>query len=301
MQYELNHGRLKLLKWIAGLPLFSLIACFVVDKLVQHRKSDATLRRQFRRKHIPATVHYFTANGRKLRYVSVGNDSLPALFFLHGSPGSLSFYDALFTDPLLLQTFKMYAVDRPGYGYAGLGDPEPSIQQQADMIRQIINSLHSVRHPVIIVAYSYGAAIACRLLMDHPAIADGLLLLAPAIQPGKEKYFWFTPLIEKPFIRQIIPRLFRSANTEKFHHAAELTKMLPYWNRIQVPVLYVQGEKDQWAYTSNADFAKSNLTNVPWLRIEMLKDRGHFFTYTEKEIIRQKVLELYNHIISHRK
>lgn len=285
-----------MLKLIAGLPVLSLMACFIVDKLVQHRKSDTALRRLFRKRQIPATIRYCTTGGRKLRYVAVGDNSLPALFFLHGSPGSLSFYEELFTDTILLQTFKMYAIDRPGYGYTGFGIPEPSIKQQADMIRQVIEGLQTIRRPLIIVAYSYGAAVACRLLMDHPGIADGLLLLAPPIQPGKEKFFWFTPIIEKSFIRRLIPRLFRSANSEKFHHKAELTQMLPYWNRIQVPVLYVQGEKDSWAYTANAGFAQKQMTNVPWLRIELLKNRGHFFTYTEKEIIHQKILELYTHI-----
>ncbi|WP_207514379.1 alpha/beta fold hydrolase [Longitalea luteola] len=295
MLHQIIDGRSgKWLKWTAGVSLFSLIACFVLDKLVQHRKSDKALRRLFRKKHIQATIHYTNAGGRQLRYLAVGDDNLPTLFFLHGSPGSLSFYQRLLTDPVLLQTFKMISIDRPGYGYSGFGVAEPSIEQQTNMIQSVIEELNTIRRPLIIIGYSYGAAIACRLLMNHPGIADGLLLLAPPIMPGKEKYFWFTPVVERSFIRRIIPRLFKSINTEKFYHAGELTKMLPYWNRIRVPVLYVQGEKDSWAYIANAGFAQVQLTNVPWLRIELLKDRGHFFTYTNQEIIRQRIFELYS-------
>ncbi|WP_205510206.1 alpha/beta fold hydrolase [Longitalea arenae] len=297
MQHPFIHKRRwTLLKWLAGVPVFSLLACFLLDKLVQHRKSDAALKRLFRKKQIDARIRYFNADGRMLRYVAVGNDNLPTLLFLHGSPGSLSFYAPLLTDPRLLQKFKMLAIDRPGYGYSGFGVPEPSIEQQANRIEKLIEGFGSIRRPLIIIGYSYGAAIACRILMNKPGIADGLLLLAPPIQPGKEKYFSVTPVLETPFIRSFMPRLLRSINTEKFHHYDELTQMLPYWNRIQVPVLYVQGEKDSWAYPANAAFARGQLTNVPWLRIHFLKNRGHFFTYTAQEIIQQKILELYHSI-----
>jgi pimeloyl-ACP methyl ester carboxylesterase len=297
-------SRSKHIKWrkilfigIASLIVLIIITCLIVDQFVQFRKNDNEVMRSFRSKQIQATVHYYTSGNRKLRYISAGNDSLPTLFFIHGSPGSLSFYESAFTNTALLQKFKMYSVDRPGYGYSGFGDPEPSIQQQAAMLYPIITELHKVQRPLIIVAYSYGSPIACRLLMDHPNVADGLILLAPSLEPGKEKYFWFTPLIEKPFIRWLVPRIYRSANTEKFHHKEELTRMLPLWNRIQVPVLYVQGEYDQWADTSNAGFAQKKLTNVPWLHIQWLKNRDHFFAWNEKDLINQAIFTMHKHII----
>ena len=49
-------------------------------------------------------------------------------------------------------------------------------------------------------------------------------------------------MIENPAIRWFIPRLFKSANTEKVHHKKELEKMLPFWKNIKVPVIYVQGK-----------------------------------------------------------
>ena len=113
-----------------------IIACLVFDHYVQFRKSDKELSQIFNERNLDARIHYYETNGRKLRYVESGNDSLPALLMLHGSPGSMSYYSRRFSDSLIRPRFKIFAVDRPGYGYSGFGDPEPSVQKQAQMIRR---------------------------------------------------------------------------------------------------------------------------------------------------------------------
>ena len=158
----------------------------------------------------------------------------------------MSYYSGRFRDKEILDRFRIYAVDRPGYGYSGFGDPEPSIQKQSEMVRDLIDSLHHAKHPVIMVGSSYGAAIACRLAMDHPDLVDGLVLTGPAIGPRLEKYFWFTYLIESPFIRWFIPRMFRSANTEKVHHREELEKMLPFWKKFMCRLLIYRARMMNW-------------------------------------------------------
>ena len=86
--------------------------------------------------------------------------------------------------------------------------------------------------------------------------------------------------------------MFKSANNEKIRHKEELTKMLPFWKNIHVPVMYMQGEKDELIYTTNAGFAKKHLTNVPYLDIHFFKGRPHFIPFTERPAIRQKILQM---------
>ncbi len=50
--------------------------------------------------------------------------------------------------------------------------------------------------------------------------------------------------------------------------------MLPYWKNIRVPVIYLQGEKDNIIDTSNAGFARQQLVNVPYLDIKFYKRQG---------------------------
>jgi pimeloyl-ACP methyl ester carboxylesterase len=299
MQKPAIKGRwLRRILWVLlTLIILFIIACFVFDHYYQFRRSDKELKQFYSLHHIKANLDYYQTHGRKLRYVSVGdNDKNGTLVFLHGSPGSMSFYSGRFRDTDILGKFKIYAVDRPGYGYSGFGNPEPSIQKQSEMVRDLIDSLHHAMHPVIVVGSSYGAAIACRLAMDHPDLVDGLVLTGPAIGPGLEKYFWFTQIIESPVIRWFIPRMFRSANTEKVHHKKELQKMLPYWKNIRVPVAYLQGEKDEIVDTANASFAKRHLVNVPYLDIQFVKGRGHRLAQFEWPRFKEEIFKVYERV-----
>lgn len=274
--------------------LVFIVACFVFDHFIQFRMSDEQLNRLFAKHGVEGKICYYKSHGRTIRYVSIGSDTMPTLFMIHGSPSSLSIYRHYFTDTLFLRMFRMVAIDRPGYGNSGFGIPEPSISKQSDMLWPALSSLKNNQKPVIIVGGSYGTSVACRLMMDHPESADGLMLVAPSLAPGEERVFWFTSIVEHPLVRWFIPRMFRSANTEKINHEAELTKMLPNWHKITVPVSYLQGANDQLIYTSNAAFAKKKMVNVPQLKIEFLKDRPHFFAFSDRMIIRQKILDLYS-------
>jgi pimeloyl-ACP methyl ester carboxylesterase len=296
MQKEKRRGRWlrRSLRVLGVLIVLFIIACFVFDHYVQFRKSDAELNKIFAENNIPASIKYYTARNRTMRYVSVGNDSLPTILFLHGSPGSMSYYSWRFKDTNISKKFKIYAVDRPGYGYSGFGDPEPSIQLQSEMIRPILDSLNKATHPIIVVGGSYGSSVACRLAMDHPELVDGLVLPGPSLAPGKEAYFWFTQIIENPGIRWFIPRMFRSANTEKVHHKKELEKMLPYWKNIRVPVMYMQGAHDDIVDTSNASFAREQLINAPYLNIHFFPDRAHRLAQYEWPTIRTSILQVYD-------
>lgn len=286
----------RLLRVVVGFVLLFIVACLVVDHFVQFRMSDEELKEFFAENKVPAEIRYYKAGGRTMRYASMGNDSLPALLFIHGSPSSLSIYKDYYKDREYLSKFKMYAVDRPGYGYSGLGHVEPSIQKQSEMIRPILDSLNKVKKPVIIMAGSYGTSIACRLAMDHPGLVDGLVLVAPSLAPGEETVYWFTSTVESPLVNWFIPRMLRTANTEKTHHEEELRKMLPYWKNIRIPVMYLQGDKDELIDTSNASFARRQLVNVPFLEITWLKGRQHFVAFDEQPMIRRKILEMYERV-----
>ena len=299
MQKQVRKGRWlrRVLRILLSIILLFIVACFIFDHYYQFRRSDEDLEKFYSANHIKATISYYETHGRKLRYVSVGDgEEKGTLVFLHGSPGSMSFYSGRLSDSDILSRFHIYAVDRPGYGYSGFGDPEPSIQKQSEMIRDLIDSLHHAKHPIIIVGSSYGAAIASRLAMDHPDLVDGLVLTGPAIGPGLEKYFWFTDIVESPFIRWFIPRMFRSANTEKVHHKEELEKMLPYWKNIRVPVAYLQGENDELVDTSNAGFARKHLVNVPYLDIQFVKGRGHRLAQFEWPRFKEEILKVYERV-----
>ena len=283
-------------KIIIGFIIFFIVSCFVFDALVQFRMNDEELLSLFSSQNVKGEIRYFSSHGRNVRYVSVGNDSLPTVVFIHGAPSSLSIYKDYFTDNSFLSRFHILAIDRPGYGYSGFGKPMISIQQQAAVIKDMLDKMNQPKHPVILVGGSYGTSIACRLVMDNPQIADGMVLMGPSLGPGLEHTYWFTPSVENPLINWFIPRMFQSANKEKINHKNELANMLPYWKNIQVPVMYLQGEKDDLIDTANASFATRHLTNTPYLYIHFFKNKPHFIPLSEHDFIEKKIFEMLDRI-----
>jgi alpha-beta hydrolase superfamily lysophospholipase len=69
--------------------------------------------------------------------------------------------------------------------------------------------------------------------------------------------------------------------------------MLPLWQKIKVPVAYLQGEKDEIIDTANAGFARERLTNVPYLEIKFIKNRFHRLAMFEWPAIRESILKVY--------
>ena len=288
----LKIGRI-ILKTIIWVLILLILLLFLFDRLVQFRMDDKELSDYFHKQNVSAHIGYYKSRGRNIRYVEVGEDtSKPTILFIHGAPSSLSYWKSYLSDSTLRSRAVIYALDRPGYGYSGLANPMPDIQAQAAVIRPILDSLHHAHHPIVVVGVSYGAPIACRLAMDYPELVDGLVLTGPAIGPGLERFFWFTHIIESPLIHWTIPRMLQSANQEKIHHKEELTKMLPLWPRIHVPVAYLQGVNDELVYTSNSDFARTHLTNVPSLDLQMIPGRGHLIAFAEKNRIRKAILNM---------
>jgi pimeloyl-ACP methyl ester carboxylesterase len=281
-------GRLLLVAAIAFIALL-----LISDEYIEFRENDHDLDAFFQNKQIPAAIGYYSSNGRKLRYLSIGNKSAPAsILFLHGAPSSMSYFKPYFSNQLLLQDVHMLSVDRPGYGYSGLGAPVTSIEMQAKMIRPLLDSLQKVHHPLIIVAASYGTTVACRIAMDYPHLVDGMVLIAPSLAPGEEKIFPVAYLAENPLVKWAVPKMLVSANAEKLSHQQELQKMLPYWKNITSPVIYLQGSDDGLIYPSNAVFARKKLVNAACLDIYMIPGRGHLIAFLEFKRINKAIQEM---------
>jgi pimeloyl-ACP methyl ester carboxylesterase len=239
----------------------------ILDRFVEFRENDDDLGAFFKKKHIPATIGYYSSNGRDLRYLTVGNENAPAsIVFIHGAPSSMSYFKPYFSNE--------------------------SLESQAKMIRPLLDSLRQVHHPLIIVAASYGTTVACRLAMDYPGLIDGLVLVAPSLAPGEEKIYPIGYIGRNPLVKWAVPRMLVSANAEKFSHRQELEKMLPNWKNIKVPVIYLQGKNDGLIYPSNAVFARKKLVNASSLDIYMIPGRGHLIAFLEIKKITAAINEM---------
>ncbi|MDP5140120.1 MAG: alpha/beta hydrolase [Spirosomaceae bacterium] len=229
---------------------------------------------------------------RPINYVEVGNDTLPTVIFIHGSPGSWSaFVDFLKADSLLKKV-RMVSVDRTGFGYSGFGEAEESLEKQAAYLKPIVAKQKQNGKQVILVGHSLGGPLIGRMAMGYPELIDGLVFVAGSVAPELEPPRWYRYILAAPPVKYLIPKSFRASNFEILHLKAELELMLPLWSTIRQPCIVIQGEADSLVPAANADFLKRKLVNAEYLEIQKIAGMNHFVPWSNPELIVNGVLRL---------
>ena len=234
---------------------------------------------------------------RNLRYIEVqdGKHQKPTILFIHGAPGSSDNFFQFMKNESLLARFDMVSVDRPGYGYSDFGKTETSIQKQAEALKPILQEFSKT--PTLLVGHSYGGPVAAKAAVLFPDMVQGLLLLAPAIDPDHEKKFaiaWFGKT--RPF-RWLTSRSWKVATDEKYSHVEELKKMLPDWAKIRIPVTYIQGDKDRLVPYANLAFAEK-MINKSCLKVIGIQGEDHFLPWSQEQLVTDELFNLDSRIES---
>ncbi|HEY6161289.1 MAG TPA: alpha/beta hydrolase [Bacteroidia bacterium] len=283
----------KKLKRFTALTFFTALVLVLSSwgKLLQFREDDKTIIHRLKQEKADFELGYYTAIGRSIRYLIIDNHAKDNLIIIHGAPGSMSRYNKYFEDTLLRRNYNFYVIDRPGYGYSGFGDAETSIDSNVAAVRPVFNLIRNRSGKNIVVGKSYGGPIASRLAMLYPQLVDGLVLVAPAIQPGEERTYSISYLMVNDHYKYLFPSMYVTASKEKLCHKQELEKMKNDWDKIHCPVIMVQGLKDDLVYPSNIDFLKHNM-NDSLLEVIPLKDETHFFSAKAYPVIVHSFLEM---------
>gem|GEM_PF-3938369 len=224
----------------------------------------------------------------------------PPLLLIHGAPGAWYGSRNFLEDSLLQQHYHIIAVDRPGYNKSHFRRKRKavtSITLQAVGIREALR-LNRSHKTGVVVGSSYGAPIAAKLAMLYPQHFHHLEMLAPAIDPDKEKFWWFHPYVRRGPVRWLLPRFINNATDEKFAHVKELRQLLPGWEKIAIPVTVVQGGADNIVDPANLDFARSQLAGKQASFI-FLPDAGHLIRWRNADVVRAILLNGHEFTNSH--
>ena len=222
-------------------------------------------------------------------YSNKGHEDL--VVFIHGSPGSWKDFSAYLTTDSLLDHFDMVSIDRPGFGYSDYGLAEPSLKNQAFLMSEVLKKFDHQRK--ILVGHSLGGPVIARIAVDEPEQAQGLLFLAPSIDPEMEKFEWFRPLIQTWLGDLITPTDFWVSNEEIVTLKGELEAFLPLWSEIRIPCIVVHGTKDTFVPVENADFAKRMIVDS-LITVKYLEGVHHFIPWTHAPVIVDSIKELVN-------
>nr|WP_319251061.1 alpha/beta hydrolase [uncultured Celeribacter sp.] len=113
-------------------------------------------------------------NGQSIHIETHGPVEAPPLVMIHGASGSA--YDMTFRiAPALSDRYRLYIVDRPGFGYSSLPEDE-SLSAQARDIRAAVAQLEQ-RKPMVL-GQSYGGAVALTWALEAECSLSGLVLVS---------------------------------------------------------------------------------------------------------------------------
>jgi alpha-beta hydrolase superfamily lysophospholipase len=168
--------RRTLLYSFALLVVWLLLAqCFIM----RNRWSDKKAYTVFKSKDVPLTIFDTLINGRHLHYAVCGPDSLPALVFIHGSPGSWMNYMKYMWDADMRKKFRIVAIDRPGFGYSDFGKAM-HLQEQCKIILPVLQQLKT-KQPMFLAGHSMGGPVAVKLAADDPSLFTTVVIIAGAL------------------------------------------------------------------------------------------------------------------------
>ncbi|MBO6792491.1 MAG: alpha/beta hydrolase [Balneolaceae bacterium] len=279
---------LRVLTWtfIIGISLILLIA--VAIRFVDFSMSDEEVLSKFSGSKYQPEHKFFEVGHRTIHYVSVGDSSLPAVMFVHGSPGSWTDHINLLADPDLQNSFYMISLDRPGFGDSNVGEPERSLTNQANILAQILSA---EKKTAILSGHSFGAPVVIKTAIDHPDLVQGLILVAGSVDPELEKTKWYQVPVDYQILSWILPPAIYSTNEEILALKGELEEMKPDWGKIEVPVSIIHGEKDKLVPVENVDFVKQQLVA---LKPEMIivDSMNHFVPWSNPELIKAEIFRI---------
>lgn len=241
----------------------------------------------------PVKPVFFTIENDSIRLfcATTGADTLPPLLLIHGAPGAWYGSRNMLDDSILQKKFHIIAVDRPGYNKSRFKNKKravTSIGIQAVAIREALR-LNRSRKKGVILGSSFGAPIAARIAMLYPEHFYHAFLLAPAIDPEKEKFWWFHKYINGGPVYWFMPGFLKTATDEKFAHIRELRKLEPLWQQLNVPVTVIQGGMDKIVDPANFEFAKKHLAGKNAAFI-YLPDDGHMIRNRQSTLLRKILL-----------
>ena len=259
---------------LIGFLLLITILLVVAQFIMKYRIPDSKAKEQFLKEGVILNTGSIKVDGFEIHYAKTGNDTLPTLFFVHGSPDGWITYKNFMQDKDLLTKYRMISIDRPGFGYSQFGDAK-NLEDQSKLISPLVRSIQNGK-PVYAVGHSYGGPVIVKLQVDDPNLFDGLVLLAGSVDPKEEKPEKWRYIMKIPPLKYFLPGAFRPSNTELIYLKEDLKELDKEWEKITCPVWILHGDKDSYVPIANVDYAKKKLTKARSVEVKILPGADHF-------------------------
>ena len=274
--------------WSLGIILIAWLV--FAQCAMKFRTSDREAKKKFSDDGLLLFTATIPAAGCKLHYAKTGNNTLPTLFFVHGSPGSWMKFGKYLQDKDLLKKYRIVSVDRPGFGYSEFGHVK-SLREQSAIITVLLKKLQNGK-PIYAIGRSYGGPMIAKLEVDNPGMFSGLVLIAAALDPAAEKPEKWRPVLYKTPLNYFVPGAWRTSNEELWHLKKELKELGAGLSSITCPVFIMHGDKDRLVPLSNAAFSKKMLVNAKSVTVTIIPGANHFVSDNHYELVKETLMKL---------
>jgi uncharacterized protein len=249
------------------------------------RQSNEQITKTFREKGIPCEIKT-TPSG--IRYVRTGHMERDTIvLYIHGAPGSCDAFFAYLEDSALNEKYVQISVDRKGYGYSDYGHSETSIIKQAALLQDILNQYPGKTW--IVVAHSFGCAIAAILSIHNKGLIKKMILFGTAADPEYERMVGWASVSNTKLVRLISGNDIKVATDEKLSHQQELKNIEPYWAAIDCDVILVHGTKDDLVPFENVAYLQKRIQPEKITLIK-LEGEGHVVIFMKPDVLKQLLL-----------
>ncbi len=214
-----------------------------------------------------------------------------SIILLHGWGGEAASFRPVFD--FLSQTFKVYALDLPGFGRSTPPPVPWGSNDYALFIIKFLSEMGIVKTDLI--GHSFGGRIAINLAANFPEKVEKLILIDSAgIKPGRTVKYYLRVLIAKTgkrffslrFFgksgRNLKDTLYNRIGSKDYREAGKMRNTLvkvvnedltPLLSKIKSPTLLIWGENDKETPVSYAKIMEREIEDVG---LVILKGAGHF-------------------------
>ena len=221
-----------------------------------------------------------------LSFLRSGNPKGTRLILVHGTPGAATGWaDYLANPPPGLE---VVALDRPGFGQSGPPGAMPSLADQAAAVRAL---LPADGRPVVLLGHSLGGPVVARVAADMPGRITAVVLLAASLDPGLEEIHPMQHVGDWPWVRALLPRVIRNANTELMTLKPELEALALALPKITAKVVIVHGTQDDLVPVANVPFMQARLTGARCVNTTLLQGRNHFLPWNSEAEVRAAIAD----------
>ena len=264
-----------------------LAQCFILKERWTDKKAYSV----FKSKNVPLQMHDTVIANRHLHYAVSGDDHLPTLVFIHGSPGSWMHYMKYMWDEELRKKFRIVAIDRPGFGYSDFGKAM-HLADQCKIILPVFESLQTIQ-PMFLVGHSMGGPVVVKLAAEKPSLFKTVVIVAGAIDISQESKETWRKIMNVPPLYWCLPGAFGPSNTELLYLKKDLLPLQNDFKKVTANILFVHGDKDTWVPIQNIAFGKKMMINAASITADTLPGADHQIPWKNREELKNILLGLY--------